>query len=59
MACNLIMAQIVRGGPLSWNVVSRSLSAEWVSYLLFPFMLRPALNCPRRMAPQRVGQRIA
>ncbi|HVB69129.1 MAG TPA: hypothetical protein VNE67_14870 [Acetobacteraceae bacterium] len=53
------MAQIVRGGPLSWNVVSRSLSAEWVSYLLFPFMLRPALNCPRRMAPQRVGQRIA
>jgi peptidoglycan/LPS O-acetylase OafA/YrhL len=34
-------------GPLSWNSVSWSLSAEWIS---FPILLRPVLSCPRWMA---------
>jgi peptidoglycan/LPS O-acetylase OafA/YrhL len=48
--CNLTMTQVVCGGPLSWNGVSWSLSAEWAAYLLFPFLLGPLLTCPRWMA---------
>jgi peptidoglycan/LPS O-acetylase OafA/YrhL len=44
--CNLTMTQVVCGGPSSWVGVSWSLSAEWLSYLLFPFVLRPLLKCP-------------
>jgi peptidoglycan/LPS O-acetylase OafA/YrhL len=50
LLCNLTMTQVLCGGPLSWNSVSWSLSAEWISYLLFPILLRPVLSCPRWMA---------
>ena len=50
LVCNLTMTQVVCGGTLSWNSVSWSLSAEWISYLLFPILLRPVLLCPRWMA---------
>jgi len=50
LLCNLAMTQVICGGPLSWNSVSWSLSAEWISYLLFPFLLRPLLQCPPWMA---------
>jgi peptidoglycan/LPS O-acetylase OafA/YrhL len=45
--CNLTMTQVLCGGPLSWNSVSWSLSAEWICYFLFPILLRPVLLCPR------------
>jgi peptidoglycan/LPS O-acetylase OafA/YrhL len=50
LLCNLTMTQVVCGGPSTWNSVSWSLSAEWISYLLFPILLRPVLSCPRWMA---------
>lgn len=50
LACNLSMTQVLCGGPLSWNSVSWSLSAEWISYLTFPLLLRPVLTCPRWLA---------
>ena len=50
LACNLSMTQVLCGGPLSWNPVSWSLSAEWISYLAFPLLLRPVLTSPRWVA---------
>lgn len=50
LLCNIIMTQVVCGGALSWNSVSWSLSAEWISYILFPVLLGSVLSCPRWVA---------